>query len=77
VTKQFFDVQGAEVESVEDEAFDHVQYEITLTNLIEGVTTSGSTGIRVMNQGTEAEIRAVLPDDVQTSAPPLSGKWKV
>ena len=61
VTKKFFDVQGTELESVEDETFDHVQYEISLTALIEGVTAAD---VRVIPQSTSAIIEAELPEAV-------------
>jgi len=61
VTKGFFDVQGTELESVEDEAFDHVLYEISLTALIDGVTTAD---IRVIPQGTNAIFETELPEAV-------------
>jgi hypothetical protein len=61
VEKTFRDVQDNELDSQEDEAFDHVEYMITLTKLIEGVTTAD---IRVITQGTEAVIEADLPEAV-------------
>lgn len=61
VEKTFRDVQENELESMEDEAFDHVEYMITLNNLIEGVTTSD---IRVITQGTDAIVQADLPEAV-------------
>ena len=61
VTKAFFDVQGAELESMEDEAFDHIAYEITLNALIDGVTTSD---IRVIPQSTNAIIEVEMPEAV-------------
>lgn len=61
VTKQYFDVQGTELDSQDDEAFDHVRYEITLRNLIDGVTTSD---IRVIPTTSAAIIEVELPEAV-------------
>ena len=61
VTKQYFDVQGTELDSEDDEAFDHVRYEITLKDLIDGVTTSD---IRVIPTSTNAIIEVELPEAV-------------
>ena len=61
VTKQYFDVQGTELDSEDDEAFDHVRYEITLKDLIDGVTSSD---IRVIPTSTNAIIEVELPEAV-------------
>jgi len=61
VTKKYFDVQGTELDDEDDEAFDHVQYEISLDDLIDGVTTND---IRVIQTSSVAIIEVELPEAV-------------
>lgn len=50
------------------------EYFVTLTRLIDGQTT---TQISTLSAGSQANVNVTLPADLQLSAAPLSGKFKI
>jgi hypothetical protein len=52
----------------------HFKYTVTLQKLINGLTTDG---VLISKDGSTAQVTFELPDAVQKSLPPLSGKFRI